>query len=210
MRKSWVNLLLLVYVGKPTMYRPKHVTWFPNYETASVIISEQSHDVWVVCVWGFFYSYLRRSSWRSCRVLLWTPGRPMSPAGPHRCSWPVCHPGTPQPTAGTHTPAHCSASSSHTASSPAPPHTHAKMDLKNYAASSASSEKSLKVWPCVCLEHLSHPVTSPLPSCPLSAIYANWNFSTKSSVSMSTVKIVHWSPTAHAHNDSRLADVVGG
>lgn len=54
--------------------------------------------------------YLQQSNWSSCLDPLWTPGTPMSPAGPRRCSWPVCHPGTLQPKEGAHTPTRRSAS----------------------------------------------------------------------------------------------------
>lgn len=140
-------------------------------------VQSSSHDslgckttALIISLWwsfpGLCVSYLQRSSWRSLRVLLWTAGRPMSPAGPHRCSWQVCPPSSPQPTAGAHTLAQRLASSQLAYLG----HTHSQM--KNYAAKPASSQ-----WNCRSLElcirlrgHLSLPSWSFPSCCPLSDI----------------------------------------
>lgn len=150
-------------------------------------------DVRGLTVMGVFY--LQQSSWWSCLFLLWTSETPMSPAGPHRCSWQVCHPSTLQPRAATHTLlAHLS--SSHTPSLAA--YTHKHTHLKNYTDRSASSEKNLKGWPLlfVSLGHLNDFNSSVLVLHPalLQAIYAHCNFLTKIHVSTSTAKISIRSP----------------
>lgn len=87
--------------------------------------------------------YLQRSSWRFCRGLLWTPWTPMSPAGPRRCSWPVCHPDSLEPRAGRRNTA---ARSSPTSSS-----LRAQSTVRTALPTGqpAFDLKSLKVWPCV-------------------------------------------------------------
>lgn len=110
--------------------------------------------------------YLQRSSWRFCRGLLRTPWTPMSPAGPRRCSWPVCHPGSLGPRAGRRSTA---ARRSPTSSSLGAQST---VRTALPTGQPVSDLKSLKVWPCAVYSafhthtSLSLPIYKPPPKIP--------------------------------------------